>query len=221
MDLIDFFTRKWESKVNISFATSSGEYDKVDTEKYLLSLVAIPYQSFLDFVKEDPLSPFVLSSDVPQFSSIDAATNNICEILSNQEIRGYKFEEIGELLQPQRIADIVANKKYGENHVKTATDLGLCFAHNGRYFISPVGLMFSTLNKYQQDQLLARFSLRNNFVYTVIHKVLNGVNVDIADEISFLSESTVKRRKNNCLIMCSLVKRNRDINVEEIISKIK
>lgn len=125
------------------------------------------------------------------------------------------------MLQPERIGDIVANKKYGENHVKAASDLGLCFNHDGRYYISPVGVIFTSLSNYQQDQLLARFALRNNFVYTVMHKALCGNEVSVVEEISFLSESTVKRRKNNCIIMCRLTQRNRDVNVDAILTKIK
>lgn len=219
--LTDFFSRKWENDINEAFAESYREVNMLLVEDYLKELIAIPFQDFLDFVRSDIYSPFVLSSDVPQFSNIDSATKKICEVLSSRDIKGYKFEEIGELLQPGKTQDIVANKKYGENHVKTASDLGLCFLFKGRYYISPIGVLFPKLSQYQQDQLLARFALRNSFVFTVIRKAMSGLDVSIADEISFLSESTVKRRKNNCLIMCKLIQKNRDVDVEPIVSKIE
>ena len=134
---------------------------------------------------------------------------------------GYKFEQIGALLQPNKNKDIVANKKYGENHVKIATELALCIFSGGRYYLSPIGILFGKLSEYQKDQLISRLVLRNTLVYCIINKVLNGTSVIIADEISFLSESTVKRRKNNCLFFCNMIRRNRDISVEQILSKVK
>ena len=221
MELIDFFTRKVEAEANTAYMSSKGIYDAQTIQQYISTIIAIPFGDYLGFIKADPLSPFVLSSDVHQFSNIDAAIDRICDALSSNGFRGYKFEEIGELLQPGKTTDIVANKKYGENHVKTASDLGLCFINNGRYYLSPIGFELCSLTSYQKDQLIARLALRNNFVYTALHKALQGTEVDISDEISFLSESTVKRRKNNCLIMCRLIQRNRDINVEDLLSQIK
>ncbi len=221
MDIKNFFLRIEEAEMNLAFVNSQFDFDYKRVEEYLLALIAIPFQDYLDFINKDIMSPVVLSFDVPQFSNIDAAIYGITDTLSSNELKGYRFEEIGEMLQPGKTTDIVANKKYGENHVKTASDLGLCFSYSGRYFLSPIGLLFPKLTGYQQDQLISRFALRNNLVYTTIRQALQGKNVDIADEISFLSESTVKRRKNNCLIMCRLIQRNRDISVDDILTNIK
>lgn len=221
MDLNNFFIRTWESDANCRYASSPTSFKMEEVISYVSEIISIPFQDYLTFIKEDSQTPCVLSSDVPQFSSIDSATSTICNVLSNRPLKGYKFEEIGEMLLPDRQADIVANKKYGENHVKTASDLGLCFCKDGKYYISPIGCIFPQLTQYQRDQLISRLALRNSLVYTAICKVLNGSPFNIVKEISFLSESTVKRRKNNCMIMCNLIRLNRDINVDDIIAKIE
>ena len=118
-------------------------------------------------------------------------------------------------------ACLYANKKYGENHVKTAESLGLTLSYNRKYFLSAIGYIFPSLSKYQQDQLISRTVLRNSLVYNVLHKVLNGQTVSIIDEISFLSESTAKRRKNNSLIFCRLIGLNRDTQVQDYLDLIK
>lgn len=221
MVLQDFFLRKTDADLSAAFLENHSSFDYSTVEKYIADIIAIPFDQYLEFIKTDPISPCVLSSDVPQFSNIEAATKKICEVLHDNLGKGYKFEQIGELLQPEKKNDIVANKKYGENHVKTAAELALCLNAGGRYYLSPIGALFGQLSDYQRDQLLSRLVLRNAFVYCTLHKVLNGSSIDIVDEISFLSESTVKRRKNNCLIFCRLIQRNRDLPTDHILSKIK
>lgn len=221
MTVTEFFSYVKEQYLNKILLSSYQEFDVQDALDYISDVIAIPYDKFLEHIKNDLNYITVLSSDVPQFSSLDSATYKICEILGSRQEQGYTFEEIGQMLLPERSADTVANKKYGENHVKTATDLGLCFYYKGRYYISAIGRVFSQLNLYQKDQLLSRLTLRNHLVYSVVHHALNGLNVDVASEISFLAESTVKRRKNNCLILIRLMDHNKDMNVDHILSKIR
>ena len=221
MDTNDFFTRGREDAINQQFLASGNSRDTSDVIGYINDLIAIPYASYLNHIKDTVELPFVLSSDVPQFSSIDAAIDKICSLLSQLPPVGFSFEEIGKILQPGRTDDVLANKKYGENHVKTAESLGLAFSENRKYYLSAIGYVFPSLTKYQKDQLISRLALRNSLVYNVLYKVLNDQDVTITDEISFLSESTVKRRKNNSLIFCRLIGLNQDSQVQAYLERIK
>ena len=133
---------------------------------------------------------------------------------------GYSFEDIGKILQPGRTDNVYANKKYGENHVKTAESLGLTVSSNRRYFLSAIGFIYPSLPKDKQDQLIARLVLRNSLVYNVLYKALNGQSVKIEQEISFLSSSTIKRRKKNSLMFCQLIELNKDVDVHAILERI-
>lgn len=221
MDVNDFFLKVREDSINRRFIASGATRDTAEVTAYIEELIALPFDAFLGYIKETTELPFVLSSDVPQFSSIDAAIDKICSLLSQLPPVGFSFEEIGKILQPGRTDDVLANKKYGENHVKTAESLGLAFSENRKYFLSAVGYVFPSLTKYQKDQLISRLALRNSLVYNVLYKVLNGHDVTITDEISFLSESTVKRRKNNSLIFCRLIGLNQDFQVQAFLERIK
>ena len=145
----------------------------------------------------------------------------MCSLLSERPAVAYSFEEIGRILQPGHTEDVGANRKYGENHVKTAELLGLAFAVGKQYYLSAVGYIFPSLSESQKDQLLSRMVLRSPLVFNFFHKLLNGQEVKITEEISFLSASTVKRRKNNTLILCRMVELNKEIDVQSILDRIK
>lgn len=221
MDINEFYLKVQEDSINKHYIESGASRDTSGVKDYVEELVSLPFDAFLCHIKETTELPFVLSSDVPQFSSIDAATHKICSLLAQQPPIGFSFEEIGKILQPGHTDVVYANKKYGENHVKTAESLGLTLSYNRKYFLSAIGYIFPSLSKYQQDQLISRTVLRNSLVYNVLHKVLNGQTVSIIDEISFLSESTAKRRKNNSLIFCRLIGLNRDTQVQDYLDLIK
>lgn len=220
MDTNDFFDRQREDSINKRFLESGALCNDSEVIDYVNDLVTTPYLFFLDHIRETKELPFVLSSDVPQYSSLDAAILRICLRLSPLSPTGYSFEDIGKILQPGRTDNVYANKKYGENHVKTAESLGLTVSNNRRYFLSAIGFIYPSLSKDQQDQLIARLVLRNSLVYNVLYKALNGQSVRIEQEISFLSSSTIKRRKKNSLMLCQLIELNKDVDVHAILERI-
>lgn len=221
MEVNDFFAKVNDNVLNAQVVKSGSAYDYSSTRQYVSEIISTPFVIFLDHIKDAVELPFVLSSDVPQFSSIDSATRKLCTLMAALPPIGYSFEEIGKVLQPGHTEDVWANRKYGENHVKTAELLGLSFSIERMYYLSAVGHVFPDLSSDQQDQLLSRMALRNPLVFNVVHKLLNGFNVTIEDEISFLSESTIKRRKNNTLLICRLIGLNKDVRVQEYLDRIK
>jgi hypothetical protein len=221
MEMIEFFSRVNDNVLNAQVVKSGSAYDYSSALQYVNELISTPFDIFLNHIKDELELPFVLSSDVPQFSSIASATVKYCTFMAALPPVGYTFEEIGRILQPGHTEDVWANRKFGENHVKTAELLGLSFLNEKKYYLSAVGHVFPDLSSDQQDQLLSRMVLRNPLVFNVVHKLLNGQNVTIEDEISFLSESTIKRRKNNTLIICRLIGLNKDVRVQEYLDRIK
>ena len=221
MVLLDYFSKIADYLINNELLVENKSTVFQRANQYIDEIIAIPFPDYLSHIKGTGELPYVLSSDVPQFSNIDSATNRICDLLSQTPVQGFNFEQIGKILQPGRTDDVYANKKYGENHIKTAETLGLSFKNGHLYYLSAIGHIFPTLDQYKKEQLISRLALRNSFVYNVFYKILNGLNVSIKDEISFLSESTIKRRKNNCLILCNLTALNKDYPMRDLLNKIE
>jgi hypothetical protein len=216
-----FFNRSKEIEENIKFAGSNSSYDSAELQEYVYTLLKIPYKSFLDHVRTNEYDICLLSSDVPQFSSIESATSKICTILKLQRIdQGYSFTELGKLLLDGKTRSEYALKKYGENHVKTAVDLGLCRKEGNKYYLSALGYLYADLSEECKHKLLSRLALRHKLVFRVIHKILNNQFVYITDEIAFLAKSTIERRRGNCLLLCKLISLNQEIDTTGIIEKI-
>ena len=221
MNIKEFFSWDRDHVLNSQVLGLDGAIDNPDALHYVNDIVSTPYEVFLNYIKGTVELPFVLSSDVPQFSSLDSATTKLCSLMASLPNNGLCFEEIGKILQPGRTEVVGANRKYGENHIKTAVMLGLAFSKDNLYYLSAVGSVFPLLIKYQQDQLLARMVLRNPLVFNVVHKLLIGEEVSLTNEISFLSESTVKRRKSNSLQLCQMISLNKDIPVQGYLNQLK
>ena len=216
-----FFTRRFDIEEFEEYYAMESNYNKAKLLSYIHSLINIPFANYLDYVRDHDYDSCLLSSDIPQFSSLESATIKICSILKGYEhLQSFTFDEIGKLLLDDRYRTPTALKKYGENHVKIAVDFGLCIRKGHKFVLSPLGFAYPELEHKDQIRLLARLVLRHKFVYRIIHKVLNGQFVSIADEIAFLSSSTITRRKGNCLLLCKLILENQEIDTSHIISQI-
>ena len=216
-----FFSRKFELEEFEKYSTNKANYSTDELISYIHSLISIPYANFIDYVRDHNYDICLLSSDIPHFSSLESATIKICSILKECAPRqSYTFDEIGKLLLDDKERTPTALKKYGENHVKTAVDFGLCIRKGNKFILSPLGYSYPELEHEVQVRLLSRLVLRHKFVFRVIHKVLNGQFVNVEEEIAFLSASTITRRKGNCLLLCRLISENKEIDTNHILSQI-
>lgn len=91
----------------------------------------------------------------------------------------------------------VAYRKYGENHAKTATNLGLLQVNEHTYYLSCIGYIFNELDSNIKTELLIRLILRNKLIKRLLFKVNRDGQALYKKEVSFLRESTINRRKSN------------------------
>lgn len=216
-----FFNQSKEIEENEKFAIANSLYDSAELQEYVNKILKVPYKSFLDHIRTNDYDICLLSSDVPQFSSIESATSKICTILKSQRSdQGHTFTEIGKLLLDDKIRSEYALKKYGENHVKTAVDLGLCRKEGNKFYLSALGYIYADLSDDNKHRLLSRLVLRHKLVFRVIHKILNNQFVYITDEIAFLSKSTIERRRGNCILLCKLINLNLELDTTDITEKL-
>jgi|LAHS01.1.fsa_nt_gb hypothetical protein len=198
-DLEVFFSRSFEEGINerLFFYNYVLEKDKV--LDYIHRLDAIPFSEFLDFVIKNGYRGEITSAEVIQFSSFNDCTSSICQKMEEAGDKGMNYDQVGALLLNDGVE---RNKnaliKYGENHAKASSILGLTQCKDRYYFLSCLGYVFNGLSDGEKGLLISRLSLRDKLVQKTISLANNGP-IDLKDELNFLSPTTFVRRRCNIL----------------------
>lgn len=141
--------------------------------------------------------------DIPQFSNFDSVIyDTIAAVDDANEVGEYlTFDELGELLPGRRTNNDVSNKKYGENHAKTAELLGFITIIPERIRklqITPLGKAFRSAANDERDRILIRQLMRTAIVKDVFGKYQEQGSFNITDYLeNYLSHSTAVRRRPN------------------------
>lgn len=161
---------------------------------YIRTIISIPYEEFLYFLISWQL-PKIEAGDLTQSSSFSAAEIEMCEALLNEGNPGLEFLAIGKLF-PQyckKTESDYALRKYGENQVKTAKQLGLTFCYFNDWYLNCFGYVYHLLSDSEKQSLLARTILRDP-LYGTMMKDLLFKDIKFNDYLIGLSDSTIKRR---------------------------
>lgn len=195
--LATFFSFAFEQFLNEKLFFRDFELDENRMNEYTDDLISIPVSAYLDYMVGNILPCYVLPQDIVQYSSLQDATSRFCQKLLDAGDEGLRYQQIGALL----LDDGKARKrgallKYGENHAKTAIELGLAQNVCDYIYLSCMGVVFNTYTSEKQRKLLKRLAFRNRFIQRLAILSQKGV-VSLSDEMSILSESTIKRRRSN------------------------
>ena len=141
----------------------------------------------------------IAHGDVPQFSSLDDCVYKVPILVKDCGIEELTYTQVGFMLRTKPRKE-GADMKYGENQTKTAAQMGLCSILNARIYPSHLGVAFCNLEKEKQMKLMHKIILFIPYIYNQF--ATNAKYEDIIASISFLSQSTQKRRLTNiwCLI---------------------
>ena len=187
--LNDFFVRRTENHINKLILLNKDETEA--SESYVDDLLHIPLVEYVEYVNQEYQRKRITSKDVNQFSSFYNATIGICTKLKETGNPGMRFMEIGRLLLDDgKYRKDGAYIKYGENHAKTATSLGLIFEFYNTYYLSSVGSVYIELEETDQVHLLDRLIVRSSLIARMLQATQNG-KVNMRDFLYMLSESTV------------------------------
>lgn len=167
-------------------------------------LMQIPTQLFLDVLAQNKVYPKLTPADVPCFSDMKNGSSRLNELLSFYP-DGLSFSEIGyQLMNSETDA---AQKKYGENQSKLAAIMSLVYLDNQR----PIKVHATALGEYltrydysEKKAALQKLVLRDPCVKHLLCKALNGP-VRYADVVSFLKDSTKRRRRTNVRFLVAFV----------------
>lgn len=136
----------------------------------------------------------ILHGDVPQFSSFDDCVFKVPYLVKDCGIEDLTFTQLGFMLRTKPRKEC-ADTKYGENHSKTAAQMGLCSIKNAKIHSSYFGVVFCSLDKEMQKRLLPKLILFIPYIFNQF--ATNAKYEDIIASVSFLSQSTQKRRLSN------------------------
>lgn len=210
--------RKFEEDLNMKSLYYPYTFPEDIVSNYVSEINCMEIQSILDYI--NGLSDLFISvRDVFQFSNIDNATYRLCEKLKVNN-PGLTFIEGGRLLLDDgKERKDTAYIKYGENHLKTACDLGLVFELTGEYFLSCLGFIINDLNDIEKEKLLVRLVLRTKLIERLYKAAKNG-EVNMRQFLYMISDSTYVRRKVSIKTILNILRNSKEYDFSEFLNKI-
>lgn len=163
-ELIDlFYNRTYEKFVNKQILDDKNFIvPRQQLKNYVHELVNIPYIDFINYIKQKGIEGEIGASDITQFSSFSSSEIEMCNALIWANNPGCQYVDIGRFFPYNTIGrSDSAYRRYGENHIKAATQLGLTFEYYSYWYLSCLGYIYPDLDEKVQKQLLARTIIRN------------------------------------------------------------
>lgn len=195
IDLRLFFNHSLDNDLNETLLSINTSFPKEKILSYIADIISVPIPKFLEWIQTNRFV-VVESKDMLQISKFEDAFYNIVTKLKNNGDPGLRFIEMGKLLQNDgKDRNDGANRKYGENHAKTAEYLGYLFSKKYFYFVSCFGYALDFLSEEEKTKLFSRLLLRTNLFRIIYLSSLND-KVKLRSIFDFLSDKTYKRRLN-------------------------
>ena len=119
-------------------------------------------------------------------------------MISEAGDEGFTRLEIGKMLEndgKQRKDE--AFYKYGENHAKTACQLGLVHSMSNIFFLTCIGACINDLPIETSEAFISRICLRNNLIKRFVRRIKTNGQANYFAEVGFLQRSTAIRRCSN------------------------
>lgn len=194
-ELLDsFFSRDLDNKLLVDKEFESDITQKQDMINYIISICNIPFKDFIDYISKNRTHFKWNSSDITQNSNIDDCHRDLCKAIIEQGNLGFDYLSLGMfLLNDGIVRNDLAYRKYGENHVKSAQQLGLVFERKGLWYLTSFGLVFKEIEQGLQSNFMARILLRNPFYANIVSDA-SMHQIQISSYLESLSESTRIRR---------------------------
>lgn len=177
-----------------------------DEEKSKILLEVLKKYKCSDILSiiEDGFTPAsVDKKDISQFSDFKDAYYYVPYLLHNCGMTDIDYSKMGYLLREEKRKE-VADKKYGENHMKTAAQLGLCRFEKCRANSNALGTLFIKLNEKTRQVILPKLCL---YIPYIQNYFMAGATDSVRDEmLSILSKTTQARRRSNVNTIIQTVK---------------
>lgn len=175
-ELIDlFYNRAYEKFVNKQILDDKNYIvPRQQLKNYVNELVNIPYIDFINYIKQNQIEGEIKASDITRFTSFSACEIEMCNALIWANNPGCQYIDIGRFFPDDTIErSDGAYRRYGESHIKAATQLGLAFEYYGYWYLSCIGYIYPDLDREVRKQLLARTIIRNRLYQQLLIDILD------------------------------------------------
>ena len=196
----------------LTYANSECADIDVIVECFVKVLLSYDLEEIIDIICSSDNLEAVTKDNIPQYSSMDDALYEVNRILVKAE-KEMTFEKLGEILEAKRgenTANLIALKKYGENHAKLATLIDLAViekkGNRSNVEVSVLGKRFYALDEISKKELVRRLLLRIPIVQNAFKE--NKIE-QIDTDMEILSVTTKKRRRSNVInVVRSIIEDN-------------
>jgi hypothetical protein len=215
-----FFNKSFENEINDKLQELNYAFEKEKVIDYCKKIISIDIKQF--FIWIDNHKFFTISSvDLPQLSDFNDAFYNVVYLLKENGDFGFRYVEIGKLLQNDSIErNDMANRKYGENHAKAAEYLGYLYSLQYYYYVSCIGYILDDLNVIEKKKLFTRLLIRTNLFKAIYVMTKNNV-LDFKKLFEgVVSEKTYKRRLSGTRLILNKLNDSHEFNFTKILNKI-
>lgn len=216
----DFFLRTYENEINKQMMFYEYDFPTENVMEYLRFVTSTPLKEFINYLDANDSHELIEAKDVFQFSNINDATFRLSALLTENDNPGFSYLDIGKLLlNDNKPRNDGAYVKYGENHAKTSSALGLSFEMSHITFVSCIGAVSSQLTQEQQNQLLVRLILRNKLIWRMYSATKLG-SLNARSLFYMLSDSTYTRRKTNILSILRILSNCKEFDFSPFVENI-
>lgn len=180
----------------------SGEIDLTekwlvdDAQKVFDELLSMSVGEFLQIADSNHYGDIADIKFIPQFGKIETLIKVPSCFVDNGK-SSLDYPQLGFYLKNDIDATLAANTKFGENHGKATSILGITSCINKRIIPSALTFAFLAYDTQQQDQIIKRLFFRIPIVQIILKQAAIGTfNGHLPME--HLKESTMHRR-SQCL----------------------
>ena len=188
--IINFYSHKLHVDDTCNLQYSSAGMMRL-CEDVFSCLLKIECEEIVRIIRKIGLIFEISHGDVPQFSNLDDCAYKVPVLVKDCGIDELSFSQLGFMLRTQPRKES-ADMKYGENQAKTAAQMGLCTVRNAKIYPSYLGVTFCGFDEELQMKLLPKLILFIPYIFNQF--ATNAKYEDIITSVSFLSQSTQKRR---------------------------
>ena len=177
---------------------------EIEEKSALLIKTLLKYKcsEILEIIRDGFVPNKIDKKDISQFSDFKDAYYTVPYILKNCGITDVDYSRMGYMMRDEKRND-VADKKYGENHMKTSAQLGLCQFRKCRANTNTLGNLYVKLKESERKRVLPKLCL---YIPYIQNYFMEGATDDVREEIlSILSLTTRNRRRPNVNLIIQTV----------------
>jgi len=182
-------------------------------------LITVPHEQIFDFIcNNENAIKCIEPNNIPQFSNADLLPKVVNIVANSSELRN--FADVGYFLTDAE-TKLVAQRKFGENHYKLASQLGLVLPISHHFGLTSLGEMYYSETDDKKKSIIAK---KLAWRIPIIQYSILQASKDECDLhsllLKYLSESTAVRRRSNIFTLLNWINDSSGFSLQHVINNI-